>query len=82
MAVCLAAFNGVRYLQQQVDSLFEQLGVEVTLFVSVDRSSDGTEEWFRDLQAKNARVVLLAFGQVFGGASQNFFRIRRFRTIN
>ncbi len=77
MAVCLAAFNGVRYLQQQVDSIFEQLGVEVTLFVSVDRSSDGTEEWFRDLQAKNARVVLLAFGQVFGGASQNFFRILR-----
>ncbi len=77
VAVCLAAFNGVRYLQQQVDSLFEQLGVEVTLFVSVDRSSDGTEQWFRDLQAKNARVVLLAFGQVFGGASQNFFRILR-----
>jgi rhamnosyltransferase len=77
VAVCLAAFNGVRYLQQQVDSIFDQEGVDITLFVSVDRSTDGTEEWFSKLQVNNARVVLLPFGESFGGASQNFFRMLR-----
>jgi rhamnosyltransferase len=77
VAVCLAAFNGVRYLQQQVDSIFDQAGVDITLFVSVDRSTDGTEEWFLKLRENNTRVVLLPFGESFGGAAQNFFRMLR-----
>jgi rhamnosyltransferase len=77
VAVCLAAFNGVRYLQQQVDSILSQSGVDITLFVSVDQSSDGTEQWFSDLQAKDDRVQPLAFGESFGGAAQNFFRLLR-----
>jgi rhamnosyltransferase len=77
IAVILAAFNGVRYLSQQVDSIFSQSGVAVTLFVSVDRSSDGTEDWFRQLQATERRVVLLPCGEKFGGAASNFFRLLR-----
>lgn len=77
IAVCLAAFNGVRYLQQQIDSVFAQLDVDVTLFVSVDSSSDGTEDWFVQLQTMHAQVVLLPFGEEFGGAARNFFRLLR-----
>lgn len=77
VAVCLAAYNGMRYLQQQVDSIFSQMDSDVTLFVSVDCSTDGTEEWFSRLQAKNSRVVLLPFGEKFGGAARNFFRVLR-----
>ena len=77
IAICLAAFNGVRYLQQQVDSILSQSGVNITLFVSVDRSTDGTEQWFADLKTKDDRVVPLPFGESFGGAAQNFFRLLR-----
>lgn len=77
VAVCLAAFNGVRYLQQQVDSILDQTGVDITLFVSVDRSTDGTEEWFSTLALNNPRVVLLPLGESFGGAALNFFRMLR-----
>ena len=77
VAVCLAAFNGMHYLQEQVDSIFAQKGVAITVFVSVDRSTDGTEEWFRTLQSQDARVVLLPCGEVFGGAARNFFRLVR-----
>lgn len=77
VAVCLAAFNGLRYLQEQVDSILAQTGVDTTLFVSVDTSSDGTEDWFRNLQSTHARVVLLPCGQTFGGAARNFFRLLR-----
>ena len=77
VAVCLAAFNGVRYLQQQVDSILSQAGVDITLFVSVDRSTDGTEKWFSELQANHAGVLLLPYGESFGGAAQNFMRMLR-----
>lgn len=77
VAVCLAAFNGLHYLQPQVNSILEQTDVDITLFVSVDRSTDGTEEWFRGLQSSHARVVLLPCGGSFGGAARNFFRLLR-----
>lgn len=77
VAVCLAAFNGVRYLPQQMDSILSQTGVLVTVFVSVDCSSDGTEGWFRQLQQTEQRVVLLPCGEKFGGAAPNFFRLLR-----
>jgi rhamnosyltransferase len=75
VAVLLAAYNGVGFLEEQVGSILAQEGVNVTLFVSVDASTDGTEEWFNRLQQREARVVLLPHGQVFGGAAKNFFRL-------
>ena len=77
IAVCLAAFNGMRYLQTHIDSIFSQTDVAITLFVSVDHSTDGTEEWFRILQSQNGYVVLLRGGEFFGGAARNFFRLVR-----
>lgn len=77
VAVCLAAFNGVAYLQEQMDSILAQVGVIFTVFVSVDRSSDGTEEWFEKLQRQDKRVKLLPTGGVFGGAACNFFHLLR-----
>jgi rhamnosyltransferase len=77
VAVCLAAFNGVRYLPQQMDSILSQTGILVTVFVSVDRSSDGTENWFQQLSETEHRVALLPFGERFGGAAPNFFRLLR-----
>ena len=77
VAICLAAFNGLHYLQPQVDSILGQTDVDITLYVSVDRSTDGTEDWFRNLQAQDARIVLLPFGETFGGAARNFFRLLR-----
>lgn len=77
VAVCLAAFNGLQYLQPQVDSILGQTDVDITLYVSVDRSTDGTEDWFCGLQSREARLVLLPFGETFGGAARNFFRLLR-----
>lgn len=77
VAVCLAAFNGMRWLPEQLDSILAQTGVAVTVIVSVDRSSDQTEQWFDCQVQHDHRVVLLPHGEHFGGASRNFFRILR-----
>jgi len=77
IAVLLAAYNGVSWLPQQVESILQQRGVEVTLFISVDCSNDGTEAWCEALQASNPAVHVLPFGLRFGGAARNFFRLLR-----
>jgi rhamnosyltransferase len=77
IAIALAAYNGMAYLSEQVESILQQEGVDITLFISVDRSSDGTEAWVERLAQQDQRVVVLPSGHTFGGASANFFRLLR-----
>ena len=75
IAVCLAAFNGKSWLAEQLDSILAQAGIDVTVFISVDASSDGTEDWVDVRAHDDSRIVALAHGRHFGGAAKNFFRI-------
>lgn len=75
VAVCIAAFNGVPWLPEQVDSILSQTGVLVTLFASVDLSVDGTEDWFDQISLRYSNMVVLPHGKHFGGAAPNFFRL-------
>lgn len=77
VAVCLAAFNGIEWLPLQVESILTQADVDVTIFVSVDRSSDGTESWVDARSRDESRLVVLTHGERFGGAARNFFRLLR-----
>lgn len=77
VAVLLAAYNGMQWIEEQVDSILEQQGVSVTLFVSVDVSVDGTEAWVEDLARRRVDVILLPCGERFGSAGANFFRLLR-----
>lgn len=73
--VLLAAYNGMKWLDEQVDSILTQRDVDVKLVVSIDKSIDGTEEYIRSLSEKDNRVVLLQTGSRFGGAGPNFYRL-------
>ena len=75
--VALSAYNGMDYMVEQIYSILNQSGVFVTLVVSVDRSNDGTEQWFEQIVRIDPRVKLLPVGQKFGGAAPNFFRLLR-----
>jgi rhamnosyltransferase len=77
VAVCLAAFNGIHWLSEQLDSILDQTLVVVTVFISVDASTDGTEAWVDARAQLDNRLVILPHGKRFGGASRNFFRILR-----
>ncbi len=76
-AVLLAAYNGIRWLQSQVESILSQVDVRVTIFISIDPSSDGTEDWFKAVSAHDDRLIVLPVGEKFGGAAKNFFRLIR-----
>jgi rhamnosyltransferase len=77
VAVCLAAFNGMKWIEEQLDSILVQSSVDLTVFVSVDQSSDGTEDWIDQRAAEDLRIRVLPHGQQFGGAGRNFFRLLR-----
>jgi rhamnosyltransferase len=75
IAVCLAAFNGVLWLPEQLDSILNQKGVLITVIVSVDSSTDGTENLINQYALEDDRIVVLPHGKRFGGAARNFYRI-------
>lgn len=82
VAVLLAAFNGMQWIEEQVSSILEQDGVHVVLFISVDKSTDGTYEWCKKLESERSNVHVLAYGERFGGAAKNFFRLIKDVNIN
>ncbi|AHG42567.1 glycosyl transferase [Pseudomonas syringae CC1557] len=77
VAVLLAAYNGMAWIEAQLESLLKQTNVCVSVFISVDTSSDGTEAWCADYAQRHANIYLLPPAGRFGGASRNFFRLIR-----
>jgi rhamnosyltransferase len=75
VAVLLAAFNGARWLKEQVNSILTQKNVEISLFVSVDQSSDETEAIVSALCDQFPQIKALEFGHKFGGAALNFYHL-------
>jgi rhamnosyltransferase len=77
IAVLLAAYNGMQWIEEQVASILGQQSVDVTIHISVDLSEDGTEAWCKALGEVDSRVILLPPAGRFGGAARNFFRLIR-----
>ena len=76
-AVLLAAYNGILYVDEQIDSILAQQNVCVQIFISVDQSTDGTENHLAERVLVEPRLTLLPMGQRFGGAGANFYRLLR-----
>ncbi|MBB1076206.1 glycosyltransferase [Rhodoferax sp. 4810] len=77
VAVILAAYNGATYIAEQLKSILQQTDVDLQIFISVDKSTDETEDYLATLLLTEPRLTLLPFGQRFGGAGPNFYRLLR-----
>jgi rhamnosyltransferase len=75
VAVLMATYNGITWLQAQLDSILAQREVNVTLYASDDGSNDGTDDFLRALSQSDARVVVLPKMPGTGSAGQNFYRL-------
>lgn len=76
-AVLLAVYNGMHYLEEQIETILNQENVNPTLFASVDLSTDESVYWLSELAAQDTRIIVLPYGEKFGGAARNFFRLIR-----
>ena len=77
IAVLLTVYNGMAWIESQIESILLQSEVNIDLYISVDLSTDGSYEWCRDLSKKKNNVKILPYGERFGGAALNFFRLIR-----
>ena len=77
IAVLLAAYNGMHWIEEQLSSILAQEGVDVTVYISIDPSTDGTEIWCEQYASGHASVIVLPPAGAFGGAARNFFRLIR-----
>lgn len=76
-AVLLAAYNGVKWIKEQVDTILKQENVSVVVFISIDISTDETRKYLEELYCTENRIVVLSGLERFGGAAKNFFRLIR-----
>lgn len=75
VAVFLASYNGISWISEQIDSIVNQEGVNVTIYVSDDISNDGTYNYLYKLSEFNAQVKVLSQKVKFGSAGSNFYRL-------
>lgn len=58
VSVCMATYNGAKYLTAQLDSILEQLGADDEIVIVDDASTDATRELLAGIQDPRVRVIL------------------------
>lgn len=76
VCVLMAVYNGEKFLKEQIDSILEQENVAIDIFCSLDSSSDKSMDILLDY-ASNNTLNILPYGDTFGGAGVNFYRLFR-----
>ncbi len=71
----MATHNGIQWLGEQIESILNQINVNVTIFISDDNSYDGTFDYLSALAKKNRQVILLPKAKSFGSAAKNFYHL-------
>ncbi|MBT5491609.1 glycosyltransferase [bacterium] len=77
VAVLLAAYNGTQWIEEQIESILNQIKVAVTIFISIDTSTDGTREFLEARYLDNNKIIILDDIEKLGGAAKNFYRLIR-----
>jgi rhamnosyltransferase len=75
IAILLAAYNGELWIQEQINSILNQVNVEIYLFISVDLSTDKTHELCKQYAQKYQNINILSYGERFNCAAKNFYRL-------
>lgn len=59
ISVCMAAYNGEKYIEEQISSILPEIGPEDELIVSDDGSTDSTVAIIQKFVASDTRVKLI-----------------------
>jgi rhamnosyltransferase len=77
VAVLMAAYNGIPWIEEQINSILTQKNISLDLFISVDLSTDATYELCKNLSSKHRNIHILDYGKKYGSAASNFYRLIR-----
>lgn len=73
IAILLAAYNGEKYISEQINSILEQTEKEWVLYIHDDGSTDATGEIIKEYAQRYPKQIFIVEGKPTGGAKQNFF---------
>ncbi|WP_284213077.1 glycosyltransferase [Comamonas jiangduensis] len=74
VAVLLAAYNGEKYIQEQIESIVNQVDVDIYIYISIDASTDRTLEICEKLQKIYKNIFIINESKErFGSAGKNFY---------
>ena len=71
--VMMSTFNGAKYLKVQLDSIFNQIGVNIHCIIRDDGSSDLTKNFLLDYKKSNKNLTLFFEKNI--GWAESFFRL-------
>ena len=58
ISVCMATYNGEKYIKEQIDSILCQLAQEDELIISDDHSTDNTLEFIKSLNDSRIKIIM------------------------
>lgn len=69
ISVCMATYNGSKYIKEQIDSILSQLSLEDELIISDDHSTDNTVEIIKSLNDPRIKIFM---NELEKGYTRNF----------
>ncbi|MBT8231156.1 MAG: glycosyltransferase [Bacteroidia bacterium] len=75
IAVLMASYNGINWVEEQLQSILLQEDVDYDIYISDDMSDDGTWEWLTEVAQKYQKINLLKRENKFGTAGNNFYHL-------
>lgn len=75
IAILLAVYNGEAWILDQIKSILNQSNVSIYIYVSIDLSTDNSDQLIKELQNTNKNIEILKYGGRFGGAAKNFYHL-------
>lgn len=74
IAICMATYNGEKYLRKQIESILNQTHKDWILFIRDDHSSDKTAEIIQEyVSAYEGRIVQIMDPSLSGGSAKKNF---------
>lgn len=74
IAVLMSTYNGEKYIQQQIESIFQQEYVDITLYIRDDNSTDNTIKIIEELKEKY-KIILVKDRNANIGPAKSFMKI-------
>ena len=75
VAILLAAYDGEKWIEEQIYSILNQKNINFKIFISVDKSNDSTYEICKSLSIKYKNIVLNLRSENKSSAAKNFYSL-------
>lgn len=82
ICILMAAYNGSKFIEEQIKSIQLQSHDDWVLYVNIDLSDDNTKDIVLKLCAKDSRIILLKHNERFGSAGKNFYDLLKYAPIS